>query len=35
VRTADPTGYAAALDDLCRAVGEHLVTHFDLDRRTP
>jgi hypothetical protein len=35
VRTADPAGYAAALDDLCRAVGEHLLLHFGGDRRTP
>jgi hypothetical protein len=35
VRTADPAGYAAALDDLCRAVGEHLVVHFGVDRRVP
>jgi hypothetical protein len=35
VRTADPAGYAAALDDLCRAVGEHLVAHFGVDRRVP
>ena len=32
VRTADPAGYVAALDRVCRAVGEHLVTHFGLDR---
>jgi len=31
VRTADPAGYVAALDRVCRAVGEHLVTHFGLD----
>jgi Family of unknown function (DUF6092) len=35
VRTADPAGYSAALDDLCRAVGEHLVRHFGVDRRVP
>ena len=35
VRTADPAGYEAALDDLCRAVGEHLVVHFGVDRRVP
>ena len=35
VRTADPAGYTAALDDVCRAVGEHLVAHFGVDRRTP
>jgi Family of unknown function (DUF6092) len=32
VRTTDPTGYVAALDAVCRAVGEHLVAHFGLDR---
>jgi hypothetical protein len=35
VRTADPAGYAAALDDVCGAVGEHLLLHFGGDRRTP
>jgi hypothetical protein len=35
VRTADSAGYAAALDDLCRAVGERLVVHFGVDRRVP
>jgi hypothetical protein len=35
VRTADPAGYAAALDNVCGAVGEHLVVHFGLDRRPP
>jgi hypothetical protein len=35
VRTADPAGYAAAVDDVCRAVAEHLVIHFGVDRRTP
>jgi hypothetical protein len=34
VRTADPAGYVAALDRVCRAVGEHLATHFGLDRKT-
>ena len=33
VRTADPAGYVAALDRVCRAVGEHLATHFGLDRK--
>src|SRR5215813_5420507 len=33
VRTAHPAGYVAALDRVCRAVGEHLVTHFGLDRK--
>jgi hypothetical protein len=27
----DPDGYAAALDAVCRALGDHLVTRFDLD----
>ena len=31
VRTADPAGYAAALDLVCRAVGAHLVAHFGLE----
>ncbi|HYB40623.1 MAG TPA: DUF6092 family protein [Candidatus Methylomirabilis sp.] len=31
VRTADPVGYTAALDSLCRAVAGHLVTHFGLE----
>jgi Family of unknown function (DUF6092) len=35
VRTDDPAGYAAALDELCRAVAEHLVGHFGVDRRAP
>jgi hypothetical protein len=35
VRTADPAGYAAALDDVCRAMGEHLLLHFGGDRRMP
>ena len=35
VRTADPAGYVAALDGMCRAVGQHLVTHFGLDRKRP
>lgn len=35
VHTADPAGYAAQLDLVCRAVGEHLVAHFGLDRRAP
>jgi hypothetical protein len=33
VRTADPAAYVAALDRVCRAVGEHLVTHFGLDSK--
>jgi Family of unknown function (DUF6092) len=35
VRTADPEGYAAALDGVCRAVGQHLSDHFGLERRAP
>ena len=35
VRTSDLAGYVAALDAVCRAVGEHLVTHFGLDRKAP
>ena len=32
VHTADPVRYVAALDAVCRALGEHLVIHFGLDR---
>ncbi len=28
LRFVDPTKYAAQLDVVCRAVGEHLVSHF-------
>ena len=35
VRTSDPAGYIAVLDTMCRAVGEHLVTHCGLDRKAP
>jgi len=35
VRTADPAAYVAALDGLCGAVGQHLVTHFGLERKGP
>src|SRR5215831_14743660 len=35
VRTADPSGYVSALDAVCHAVAEHLVTHFGLDRKGP
>jgi len=35
VRTADPAGYVAALDAVCRALGEHLVRHFGLDSKRP
>ncbi|UWZ33493.1 hypothetical protein Drose_19455 [Dactylosporangium roseum] len=30
--SADPEGYAAALDAVCRAVAEHLVARYGLDR---
>jgi hypothetical protein len=32
VLTADPAGYTAQLDDVCRAVAQHLARHFGLDR---
>jgi Family of unknown function (DUF6092) len=32
VRVADPAGYTARLDELCRAVAQHLVDHFGLER---
>ncbi|HVQ78022.1 MAG TPA: hypothetical protein VMT79_21085 [Candidatus Binatia bacterium] len=32
VLTADPPGYTAQLDAVCRAVGQHLAAHFDLGR---
>ena len=35
VRTADPAGYAAAVDAVCRAVAEHLVDRFYRDRDAP
>jgi hypothetical protein len=35
VQTADPAGYAAALDGVCHALGRHLVAHFGLERSTP
>ena len=35
VRTADPAGYTAALDAVCRAVAQHLVIHFNQDRNAP
>src|SRR5262249_35068157 len=35
VRTADPAGYVTAFDAVCRAMGEHLVAHFGLDRAKP
>jgi hypothetical protein len=31
-RSADPDGYVAALDAVCRALAEHLVQVFDVDR---
>ena len=31
LRSVDPTRYAADLDQVCRAIGRHLVTHFGLD----
>ena len=31
LRSVDPTKYAAELDEVCRAVGEHLAGHFGLD----
>ena len=35
VRTADPAGYVAALDEVCSAVGQHLVSHFALNEKVP
>jgi Family of unknown function (DUF6092) len=35
VLTADPAGYVAGLDAVCRAVGQHLAAHFGLDRTRP
>lgn len=35
VRTADPAGYVAGLDALCRAAGQRLVEHSGLDRQAP
>ncbi len=32
---ADPAGYAAKLDAMCRAVAQHLVAHFDRHGSTP
>jgi len=29
LRSVDPGKYATELDTVCRAVGEHLVSHFD------
>jgi hypothetical protein len=35
VRTADPTGYVAALDRVCRAAGQYLSAQFGLERGAP
>src|SRR5215469_6683654 len=35
VRTADPAGYTAALDSVCRSVAQHLVARFYLDTNAP
>jgi hypothetical protein len=35
LRAVDPTKYAAQLDVVCRAVGEHLVSHFNPGRSEP
>ena len=35
LRSVDPTKYAAQLDVVCRAVGEHLVNHFAPGRSEP
>jgi hypothetical protein len=32
LRSIDPTKYAAQLDDVCRAVANHLASHFGLGR---
>jgi hypothetical protein len=34
-RSADPDAYVAALDAVCRALAEHLVGVFDVDRGDP
>ena len=34
-RSADPDGYVAALDAVCRGLAEHLVGVFDVDRGDP
>ena len=34
VRTADPAGYAAKLDAVCRAVAQHLVAHLGRETKT-
>ncbi|WP_238020052.1 DUF6092 family protein [Dactylosporangium sp. AC04546] len=34
-RSADPDGYAAALDAMCRSLAEHLVTRYGIDRGAP
>jgi hypothetical protein len=35
LRSVDPTKYTAQLDVVCRAVGEHLVSHFGPGRSAP
>jgi len=30
-RSLDPDGYVAALDDVCRGLGEHLARHFGVE----
>jgi len=35
LRSVDPTKYADQLDVVCRAVGEHLVSHFGPGRSAP
>jgi uncharacterized protein DUF6092 len=35
VRSVDPTKYAAQLDVVCRAVADHLVSHFGSGRSAP
>lgn len=35
LRSVDPAKYAAELDTVCRAVGDHLVGHFGADRSAP
>ena len=35
LRSVDPAKYSAQLDVVCRAVGEHLVSHFTPGRSEP
>jgi len=35
LRSVDPAKYAAQLDAVCRAVADHLVSHFGLDGSAP